>query len=96
MGGRLLNFPISRVGTYSRMGAKSNKYSSHIYFNEERKKIKEKHKKIKQQKKKTSCGILRENIKLERLMTNFAHTFLVIFYFDKNSVFQVQAGLSLL
>lgn len=79
------------------MGAKSNKYSSHIYFNEERKKRREKHKKIKQKKKKTtSCGSLRENIKLERLMTNFAHTFLLIFYFDKNGVFQVQAGLSLL
>ena len=53
-------------------------------------------KKNTQKKKPTSCGILRENIKLERLMTNFAHTFLLIFYFDKNSVFQVQAGLSLL
>ena len=87
MGGRLLNFPISRVGAYSRMGAKSNKYSSHIYFNEERKERREKHKKIKQKKTKkkkkrkthththkkkkkkkkktTSCGILRENIKLD-------------------------------
>ena len=62
----------------------------------EEKNTQNKKKKKKKKKKRASCGMLRDNIKLERSMTNFAHTFLLIFYFDKNSVFQVQPGLSLL